>query len=84
VEWSATRIPVDLANTLSSDAYALMGFRAGYRTKQGFSAYFEAKNLTDEKYAATTGVIANAGGSDAAQFYPGDGRAFFGGVEYRF
>lgn len=84
VEWSATRIPVDLANTLSSDAYALMGFRAGYRTKQGFSAYFEAKNLTDEKYAATTGVIANADGRDAAQFYPGDGRAFFGGVEYRF
>ncbi|MGX2029904.1 MULTISPECIES: TonB-dependent receptor domain-containing protein [Methylocaldum] len=84
VEWSATRIPVDLANTLSADAYAIMGFRAGYRTKQGFSAYFEAKNLTDEKYAATTGVIANADGRDAAQFYPGDGRAFFGGVEYRF
>ncbi len=84
VEWSATRIPVDLANTLSADAYALMGFRAGYRTKQGFSAYFEAKNLTDETYAATTGVIANARGLDTAQFYPGDGRAFYGGVEYRF
>ena len=84
VEWSATRIPVDLANTLSADAYALMGFRAGYRTKQGFSAYFEAKNLTDEKYAATTGVIENARGIDTAQFYPGDGRAFFGGVEYQF
>lgn len=86
VEWSATRIPVDLANTLSADAYALMGFRAGYRTKQGFSAYFEAKNLTDETYAATTGVIANASAlkSPASQFFPGDGRAFYGGVEYRF
>jgi len=29
-------------------------------------------------------VIENARGIDTAQFYPGDGRAFFGGVEYQF
>lgn len=84
VEWAATRTWVDLANTLYSDPYALLGVRAGYRAKEGFAIYFEAKNLTNEKFAATTGVVQNANGQDIAQFYPGDGRAYYGGIEYRF
>ena len=36
VEWSATRIPVDLANTLSADAYALMGFAPAIGPNKGF------------------------------------------------
>jgi iron complex outermembrane receptor protein len=55
----------------------------GWRSERGFSAYVEVKNLADINYAATTGVIANAGGADAAQFSPGDGRAFYAGFEYR-
>ena len=33
--------------------------------------------------SATTGVIENAAGRHQTQFLPGDGRGFFGGVEYR-
>lgn len=85
VEWIVTKTPVDEANTLFADPYAVLGFRMGYRTKKGLAVFFEAKNLTDANYAATTGVIANAATvvGPNAQFNPGDGRGFYGGVEYR-
>ncbi|MDP1707977.1 MAG: TonB-dependent receptor [Gammaproteobacteria bacterium] len=83
VEWSPQKYAVDHANTLFADAYALLGFKLGYRTKQGFSWFVEGKNLTDEISAATTGVIANAAGADSRQFLPGDGRSVFAGIEWR-
>lgn len=83
VEWSPQKYAVDHANTLFADAYALLGFKAGYRTQQGISWFIEGKNLTDENYAATTGVIANAAGLDSRQFLPGDGRSLFAGIEWQ-
>jgi hypothetical protein len=38
---------------------------------------------TNKKCAATTGVIANAAGKDPPQFYPGDGRTLFVGLEWK-
>lgn len=83
VEWSPQKYYVDHANTVYANSYALLGFKIGKRSKSGFSWFAEARNLTDQKYAATTGVIENAGGIDQAQFLPGDGRSFFAGLEYR-
>ncbi len=83
VEWSPEKYYVDHANTLSADSYALLGFKIGKRNRTGFSWFAEARNLTDRKYAATTGVMDNAKGLDQAQFLPGDGRSFFAGLEYR-
>ncbi len=83
VEWSPEKYYVDHANTVYADSYALLGFKIGKRNKTGFSWFAEARNLTDRKYAATTGVIDNARGIDQAQFLPGDGRSFFAGLEYR-
>ncbi|WP_300087029.1 TonB-dependent receptor [uncultured Nitrosomonas sp.] len=83
VEWSPEKYYVDHANTLSADSYALLGFKVGKRNRTGFSWFAEARNLTDRKYAATTGVMDNAKGLDQAQFLPGDGRSFFAGLEYR-
>ncbi|MEZ0276172.1 MAG: TonB-dependent receptor family protein, partial [Roseimicrobium sp.] len=84
LEWTFSDYPVDSANTLDADSYALLGFKIGYRTKKGLSFYVEAKNLTDEIYAATTGVVSRAGPFNSNQFLPGDGRSYFFGVEYRF
>jgi iron complex outermembrane receptor protein len=86
VEWIITKTPVDHANTLFADPYALLGFKTGYRTKKGLAVFFEAKNLTDKEYAATTGVIPNATapGAGLGLFNPGDGLSFYGGVEFRF
>lgn len=74
---------VDMNHTLFTYPYALLGLKGGYKTKKGLSFFVEAKNLTNEIYAATTGIIANAGGADAAQFLPGDGRTVISGVEFK-
>ncbi len=85
VEWSPVKYAVDMTNTLFSDPYALVGIKAGYRTRKGFSAFVEVRNLTDKRYAATTGVITDAriAGANLAQFFPGDGRSFYGGLEWK-
>lgn len=83
VEWVPAKYPVDHANTLFADPYTIFGLKLGYRLEQGIAAFVEARNLADESYAATTGVIADARGRDSAQFLPGDGRSFFAGLEYR-
>ena len=55
----------------------------GWRSAKGLSVYFEVKNIVDTTYTATSGVVADAGGVDVAQFLPGEGRGFYGGVEWR-
>jgi iron complex outermembrane receptor protein len=83
-EWVPVKTYIDHRNTFSADAYALLGFKLGRRLDKGVSWFIEARNLTNETYAATTGVIENATGVDQAQFLPGDGRSVYAGVEYRF
>lgn len=85
LEWVPTKAYVDQANTLSADPYALLGFKVGRRVQKGLSWFIEAKNLTDERYAATTGVVADAGAgaySTSRNFLPGDGRGIYAGVEW--
>lgn len=82
-EWIPVGSYVDQANTLRADAYNLIGFKIGRRVEKGLSWFIEAKNLTDETYAATTGVIANAGDADSRNFLPGDGRSIFAGLEWK-
>ncbi len=74
---------VDSRGTLFADGYLLLGAKVGWRNEKGLSVFVEAKNLTDEHYAATTGVISESGPFNQAQFLPGDGRGIFGGFEYR-
>ena len=82
-EWSPRRYAVDMANTLYTDDYAIVGFRIGMQSAKSFSWFLEGRNLTDETYAATTGVLADANGADAAAFYPGEGRGIYAGVEWK-
>jgi iron complex outermembrane recepter protein len=85
-EWVPQGSYVDHANTLKADSYGLLGFKLGRRVEKGISWFIEAKNLTDETYAATTGVTANAGPTPEAtsrNFLPGDGRSVFAGLEWK-
>jgi iron complex outermembrane receptor protein len=90
IEWVATKSAIDHANTFFVDPYALVGIKAGYRTKKGVSGFVEVRNLTDKRYAATTGALRTAatgpGGAvvDQAQFFPGDGRSVYAGLEWKF
>ena len=83
LEWSLQRYPVDMANTLYVDGYAIWGLKAGRQVAKGFGFFVEGRNLSNTKYTATSGVIANANGQDSAQFWPGDGRAVYAGLEWR-
>lgn len=85
VESVFTQYPVDYANTLYSRPYAIVGAKIGYlQPKEGWEIYLEGRNLADVKYAAVVSPIFNAQGRDSAVFYPGDGRAVYGGVAFRF
>lgn len=83
IEWSPQSTPVDMANTLFADNYAIWGLKAGLQVAKGFSFFVEGRNLGNKKYVATTGVIADARGLDSAQFLPGDGRSIYAGIEWR-
>jgi iron complex outermembrane receptor protein len=91
-EWVPQKSYVDHANTLWADPYALIGFKLGLRRDQGLSFFIEARNLMDETYAATHGVVLDARVTPAfgdplanqRQFLPGDGRSLYVGAEYKF
>lgn len=84
IERSLERYPVDMANTFYADPYTIWGLKAGYKTKHGFSLFVEGKNLSDKIYAASTGIVNNAAGVDTnAVFNPGNGRAWYGGLEWK-
>lgn len=83
-EWVPVKSFIDHRNTFAADPYALLGFKFGRRVSEGISWFVEAKNLTNETYSATHGVIDNAGGVDQRQFLPGDGRSVFAGIEWKF
>jgi iron complex outermembrane recepter protein len=78
-----SRYPVDQANTLFADPYALLGFRTGFRRTNGFSVFLDCKNLTNQHYASSIDVIADARTEPNPEiFHPGDGRSFHGAVSW--
>jgi iron complex outermembrane receptor protein len=82
-EWSPNDYYIDHRNSFEADGYAIWGLKVGQRRHHGWSWFIEGRNLGDRNYAATTGVIEDAGGVDRAQFLPGDGRSLFAGLEWR-
>lgn len=83
VEWVPDGYYVDMTNTLESDSYALLGLKAGVDVTDSVAVFFDARNLTDESYAATTDVITAPGAFNTSVFTPGDGRAFYAGLTYK-
>jgi iron complex outermembrane recepter protein len=84
VQCNLSSYPVDQQNSLYAKPYALLGFKTGYSFNWGkskISIFVEAKNLTDENYAASVDPIPNAQiPADPQVFHPGDGRSYYGGV----
>jgi iron complex outermembrane recepter protein len=85
LHWVMTRFPVDNANTLDCPAYVLLGFRAGMELGKGFSIFFDARNLLNQRYASSVDPISSAAAfqPDVAVFHPGDPRSFYGGLSYK-
>ena len=84
LQCNLTPYPVDQQNTMDAEPYVLLGFKTGYVFNIGkskVSAFVQATNLTDERYAAAVDPVPDAQNPPDPQiFHPGDGRAFYGGV----
>jgi iron complex outermembrane receptor protein len=79
VEWVPQAYYIDNANTVETRPYALLGFRVGFEVNKNVSLFVDGRNLTDERYIASTSVVAVASPTSAV-FEPGTGRAVFGGL----
>ena len=83
LQCNLSRYPVDEANTLFADSYVLLGFRAGLRRTNGFSIFIDCRNLTNQRYASSIEVIADARTEPNPEIFdPGDGRSFYSGVSW--
>jgi iron complex outermembrane receptor protein len=83
-EWVPMSAPMDNTNSVSNDPYAIFGFKAGGQLDQKWSWFFDARNVLDKKYAATTSIGAGyASSGPGAAYYPGVGRSAYVGLEGR-
>ncbi|MBR1120669.1 TonB-dependent receptor [Bradyrhizobium lablabi] len=82
LEWVPESYYVDSANTLKTEPYALLGFKAGVDNGGTFSFYLEARNLTNKTYIASASVIDRANPASPL-FEPGTGRAIYVGAKAR-
>lgn len=82
VEWVPQAYFVDSANTLKTEAYALLGLKAGFDNGGPVSAYVEGRNLANKAYISSTSII-NVATATSPLFEPGNGRAVFAGMKYR-
>lgn len=81
---SAGGYPIDFARTFHAKAYTVWGLKATGEFTPSLSWFVEGRNLGDARYASATGIVRSAGGLDTAQFLPGDGRAVYTGLDWRF
>ncbi|NOT72587.1 MAG: TonB-dependent receptor [Hyphomicrobium sp.] len=83
VEWVPEAYFVDSANTLDTAAYAIWGMKLGYDDGKSWSAYIEGRNLSDQAYIASSGITNIANPAFTNLFEPGNGRAVYGGIQYK-
>lgn len=83
LEVSPESYAVDFAQSLKNDSYALLGFKAGQQITPQISWFIEGRNLTNQKYAATTGVTRSATSTESI-FYPGDASSVYAGLQWRY
>ena len=83
------RQPLTDANTVYSDAYALLNFKVGYKfylvRKWEFDIYAGLNNLFNEKYASMHQINASSFGGNAPRYYyPGLPRNYYVGVNLKY
>ncbi|MDR7038120.1 iron complex outermembrane receptor protein [Methylobacterium sp. BE186] len=86
LDWVPQGAFADHANTLRVPGYALFNIQTGIDFANGVSLFVDARNLTDARYVSDISVVADARASAGplVAFYPGVGRAIFGGVRASF
>ena len=82
VEWVPQAYFVDSANTLTTEAYAIWGLKMGFDNGGPVTAYIEGRNLSNKAYIASASIVDRAT-PGFPLFEPGNGRAVFAGMRYR-
>ena len=82
LEWVPQGYFADSANTLSTDAYAIYGLKAGFDNGGRYSGYIEARNIANKTYIASSSIIDRAN-ANSPLFEPGTGRAIYAGFKVR-
>jgi iron complex outermembrane receptor protein len=80
LDWRPLSTFVDYANTLKAPGYALFNMELGYRLNRQLSFFLDLRNLADTHYVAEFGAVTDARIAQTAVFYPGEGRAVYGGL----
>lgn len=83
VEWVPRGYRIDHANSFSAPGYHVVGLKVGGDLGERCDWFVDARNLQDRRWIASTNVVADARGLDAANFLPGDGRSVYVGLEWR-
>jgi iron complex outermembrane receptor protein len=81
VDWRPQDVWVDYANTLKAPGFALVNLGAGVAVGPA-TVFVDARNLFDKRYTAEFAAVTDASrpGVNTTVFFPGEGRAVFGGV----
>jgi len=83
VEWSASDIWVDYANTTKAPSYAILNLNGGWTINERVAVFIDLRNLTDKTYVSNVQAAVRATAATAA-YWPGDGRSAFGGLTVTF
>lgn len=84
VEWQPGGVWIDHANSVKQKGYALAHVRVHGDIGQRFNWFADARNIFDRAYVAGTAVQANARGADGAYYFPGDPRAVYVGIGFKY
>lgn len=84
LEWVPNDYYVDHANSYTAPSYAIAGMRVDGAIHDRWVWFVDARNIFDQKWIASTGVVADAKGMDGRSFLPGDRRSLYAGLEARF
>jgi iron complex outermembrane receptor protein len=95
LDWAPVGAFADYANTIRTPGYALLGVQAGFTVPSGMlpnapspygvSFYLDARNLTDQRYISDVATVVNASRPANQEIYfPGTGRAVYGGMKVTF
>jgi iron complex outermembrane receptor protein len=86
VDWVPQGAWVDYRHTQQVPGYALFGIQAGYELPQyGMSFYVDARNINSARYISDVTTIVDARDPNTkATYYPGNGRAVYAGMRWRF
>lgn len=74
----------DFANTTRIPSYTLLGLSASVNLLESLRFFVSAENLTDDVYISNLTTVGDQSLENARVFTPGQGRAFYGGFEWRY